>query len=165
MTDMGSSQGTTEVSSTQHAPFGYKSNGQPRKRAPTSGGFPKGYQSPAQFKPGHGHHMSRRKHVRLKISTDLIQTLHDVFHETATDVAGEPSTRGLECIRKLSESDPLSFLTLIAKVVPKDLHVEHTHSTSDMTQAERKAEIQRLMKELGYDLRLLQPVIEGERVD
>ena len=90
-----------------------------------------------QINPSRG----RQKAARDKISAAFLETLHETFNEPD----GEGGTKGPEAIRKVRDTDPATYVRIIATVMPKQVEIEERPPEGQLTE-EQMDEMIELMK-------------------
>lgn len=84
----------------------------------------------------------RKKGVPNKINTDL----KSMILEALSDVGGK------DYLVKQAKENPTAFLTLVGKVLPKEVHVDLTARIAAMSTEEKMTEALRMAQELGVKL-------------
>jgi len=84
----------------------------------------------------------RKKGVPNKITADL----KGMILTALSDVGGK------DYLVEQAKENPTAFLTLVGKVLPKEVHVDLTARIAAMSTEEKLAEAQRMAQELGVKL-------------
>lgn len=84
----------------------------------------------------------RKKGVPNKINADL----KSMILEALSDVGGK------RYLIEQAAENPTAFLTLVGKVLPKEVHVDLTARIAAMSPEEKLVEAQRMAQELGVKL-------------
>ena len=66
-----------------------------------------------------------------------------------TALTGDFETKGIEAIVACREESPYQYLSIIAKVIPKDFQFDHNPLT-DLSEEELEAQLLKLVGELGF---------------
>ena len=72
-----------------------------------------------QFKPGNKLGKGRPKGAKNKLAKAYLKDLHEVYLEG-----------GKEALKQVKEERPEGFLSLVARLLPKDLDVKHSGNIS-----------------------------------
>jgi len=86
-----------------------------------------------RFVPGNNGGPGRPKGARNKLGEAFIEALHDDFNK-----------HGVEAIQKTRDEKPDQYLKVIASLLPKDVNLNITDDTSEMSDDELAERIQRL---------------------
>ncbi|HEX8509172.1 MAG TPA: hypothetical protein VF635_06715 [Propionibacteriaceae bacterium] len=86
-----------------------------------------------RFLPGNSGFGGRPKGARNKLGEAFVQALHDDFE-----------AHGIEAIQKTRDEKPDQYLKVIASLLPKDVNLNITDDTSEMSDDELAERIHRL---------------------
>ena len=81
--------------------------------------------NPAAFKPGCAPGPGRPKGMRNRLTEIALQALGDDFKK-----------HGIAVIEKVRRERPHTYLSIIASLLPRQLHVEHASPFNDLTDSE-----------------------------